>query len=204
MAEVQEQFKQATEQPQPKKANWWKRGVLIVAGGFVLTIGGCEILVGALAVGSSGGASDTSESQAKPKPTYNVGDTAKAGKMTWTVTNAYETDKLIDSYDVDPPKRGHFVITEFEFTNGSNEAVTLDAEMHVALKDAKNREFSPSAETTGYIPMRKDIWLTEVNPGVTQKGMAIFTTAPDAQDFTFVADDVEMWEEDSAKFDLGF
>ena len=43
MAAVQEQFEQATQQPpqqQPRKANWWKRGVLIVVGAGVLMVGG--------------------------------------------------------------------------------------------------------------------------------------------------------------------
>ena len=75
MAEVQEQFEQATQQPQlqpqPKKANWWKRGVLIVAGGLVLTIGGCSTLVGLAALGA---ASDTGNAQDQPVNTEEVAD----------------------------------------------------------------------------------------------------------------------------------
>jgi hypothetical protein len=59
MAEVQEKFEQATQaQPsETKEVNWWKRGALIVAGAFVLTIGGCSAIVVGLA--ALGAASDT-------------------------------------------------------------------------------------------------------------------------------------------------
>ena len=161
MAVVQEQFEQATQQPQqqqpqlqPKKANWWKRGILIAAGGFVLTIGGCAALVGAIAVGGS--SSDTPEPQAK---NYTVGQKAQTVDMTWLVTGAYQTQELEDVYGLDDPKRGNFVVVDFKFTNGADEAVTLDPTMHMELKDctgayvlARRRDVRLHPRPEGHLP----------------------------------------------------
>jgi hypothetical protein len=122
--------------------------------------------------------------QKKPKvEMHAVGESAQAGKMTWTLTNAYETNALEDPRGLERPKQGHFVVVDFNFTNGANESVTLDDTMHITLKDSQGRKFSTDNEQWLYIPMRKDIFLKEVNPGVTQKGRVIFTVAPDASGF---------------------
>jgi Domain of unknown function (DUF4352) len=190
------------EQEHPKKqANWWKRGVLIVAGGFVLTIGGCAALVGVVAVGASGG---DSEEASQPTKTYQVGEKAQTVDMTWLVTDAYQTQELKDVFGLGDPKHGNFVVVNFKFTNGKDEEVTLDPESHMKLEDSRGRTFSPDDETFSYIPDRKDIFLEQVNPGVTQSGMVIFTVPPGAKDFTFVADDVDFMEDSPANIDLGF
>ena len=139
----------------------------------------------------------------KPKREYAVGQLAPVGDVEWRVTQAYPTKLLEDSYGIDPPKRGNFVVVQFQFANNRAESVTL-AQMHMALIDSQGREFEPDVETIGYIPPEKDIFLEQVNPGVTERGMVIFTVAPDAGGFTFRGDDLDFWEDRMANVALGF
>jgi hypothetical protein len=141
--------------------------------------------------------------QPEPQRKYAVGQLAPVGDVEWRVTQAYPTTQLKDIYGFDPPKRGNFVVVQFQFTNNRAESVTLD-QTHMALIDSQGREFEPDVETFGYIPTEKDIFLEQVNPGVTERGMVIFTVAPDAGGFTFRGDDLDFWEERTAKVALRF
>ena len=73
-------------------------------------------------------------------------------------------------------------IVDFNFTNDSSEAVTLDS-ASVALLDSSGNKSEADPDTFGYIPANKDIFLENVNPGVTRPGEVIFTVAPDASGF---------------------
>jgi hypothetical protein len=151
-------------------------------------------------------AKSEAKSQPKPEPKSHatVGQPVNLGDSVWTVTNAYPTTKLKDIYGLDPAKRGSFVVVEMVFRNGTPEAVTLDPGMHMTLTDATGREFSPDTDTFSYVPSNKDLFLNQVNPGVTQDGMVIFTVAPDAQGFTFHGQDMDFWSDKEAKIDLDF
>ena len=100
-------------------------------------------------------------------------------------------------------KQGNFVVVDFTFTNQSNEAVTLDS-ISLPLHDSKGRVYEADTDTFGYITAEKDIFLTQVNPGVTQEGAVIYTVAPDASGFTLHAGDLEFFGADEAKITLGF
>jgi hypothetical protein len=52
--------------------------------------------------------------------------------------------------------------------------------------------------------MNKDIFMEQVNPGVTKQGETIFTVAPDASDFILKAGDTDMFADKNAYIDLGF
>ena len=53
------------------------------------------------------------------------------------------------------------------------------------------------------MPTRLDIFLEPVNPGLSQDGRVIYEVPPDAQGFVLILDDVEFWEDKSARYDLG-
>src|ERR671916_2665823 len=92
---------------------------------------------------------------------------------------------------------------DFTFTNNRNEEVTLDPQLHMVLKDSQGREFGPDPDAWEFVPVRLDIFLEPVNPGVSTNGRVVYQVAPDAKGFTLTLDDVEFLEDKSAVFDLG-
>jgi hypothetical protein len=62
------------------------------------------------------------------------------------------------------------------------EAATLDT-ASMALIDSEGRKSEADPDKIGYIPDDRNIFLENVNPGVTDRGQAIFTVAPDATGF---------------------
>ena len=74
--------------------------------------------------------------------------------------------------------------------------------MHMSLKDDQGREFGSFDGAYEYVASDRDLFLTPVNPGVAQEGTVIFQVAPDAKGYVFTGDDLDFWEEKSAKFDL--
>jgi hypothetical protein len=134
-----------------------------------------------------------------------IGDTVRVGDAEWTVTNARRAKVLRQEGfgSCGDTKQGNFVIVGFRFTNQSNEAVTLDT-ISLPLHDSQGRVYEADTDTFGYIPAEKDIFLTQVNPGVTQEGAVIYTVAPNASGFTLHAGDLEFFGADEAKITLGF
>src|SRR5215207_6582078 len=100
-------------------------------------------------------------------------------------------------------KRGNFVIVDFNFTNNSSEAVTLDS-ASVALMDSSGNKSEADPDTFGYIPANKDIFLENVNPGVTRPGEVMFTVAPDASGFKLQVGDTNPFTDKNGYVDLGF
>jgi hypothetical protein len=146
-------------------------------------------------------AQQAAESKPKPPPEYTVGQTATVGNIEWTVTDAYLTNQLRSGFGTQ--KRGRFVVVDFTFTNNRSEEVTLDPELHMTLKDSGGREFGTDPDAWEFVPTRLDIFLEPVNPGISQDGRVIYEVPPDAQGFVLILDDVEFWEDKSARYDLG-
>lgn len=71
---------------------------------------------------------------------------------------------------------------DFRFKNDSSEAKTLTPTI-LKLIDEDGRESDADTDTFSYIPQEKDIFLEQVNPGVTEDGQVIFSVAPDASGF---------------------
>jgi hypothetical protein len=166
---------------------------------------GCMAVVVSGGGGGSSGTGSEEEANKQPGATkkhpVSIGDTVKAGKVEWTVTDARQVTELKAPYT--PKKQGNFVIIDFNFLNGTNEAVTLDS-ASLTLIDGQGRKFETDTDTFGYVPTSKDIFLEQVNPGVTKQGETIFTVAPDASDFVLKAGDTDMFSDQNAYIDLGF
>jgi hypothetical protein len=116
------------------------------------------------------------------------------------VTNARQATELTGEFV--EPKQGNFVIVDFDFTNNGDEPVTLDS-ASLALLDGEGRKFEADPDTFGYIDPSKDIFLNQVNPGVTQQGEVIYTVAPDASGFVLSAGDTQMFGGENVFVDLG-
>lgn len=113
--------------------------------------------------------------------TVTVGQPLTVGETAWIVTNAEMTTQLTD--DFGETATGNFVVVDFEFTNNSPEAVTLDSGM-LTLIDAEGRENEVDTDRLFFVPAERNIIFEQVNPGVTQQGTVIFTVAEGASGFT--------------------
>ena len=124
---------------------------------------------------SGGQASKPEENAVAANEPLTVGDTA------WVVTGAEQVTELTD--ELGDTVSGNFVVVNFKFTNNSSESITLDSTM-LKLLDSEECENEPDTNKMFYIESERDLFLKQVNPGVTQEGKAVFTVAPDASGFT--------------------
>ncbi len=171
----------------------------------VLFVGCLAVLAGGggdqQSAGSGGGGKAESQPGATKANAVSIGDPVKAGPVEWTVIDASTATTLKGSFG--SRKQGNFVIVDFNFTNNKNEATTLDSESF-RLIDSEGRQFEVDTDTYEYVPAGKDIFLDQVNPGVSKQGQVIFTVAPDASGFTLQAGDTDMFADENAYIDLGF
>ncbi|MGB3635114.1 MAG: DUF4352 domain-containing protein [Rubrobacteraceae bacterium] len=142
---------------------------------------------------------DSGSGDVEQQPTAATGESLDVGETTWKVSGATKQQQLTSSFDEN--KEGNFVVVDFQFTNNGSESVTLDSGM-LTLIDGRDREFDVDTDSLGFVPPDKDIFLDQVNPGVTKDGQVIFTVAPDAQDFTLETSE-GMFGTNTGKIDLG-
>ena len=97
MAEVQEQFKQATQQPQPQpeEVNWWKWIALITIGGVVLTVGGFSLLIGAVAMSDTGNTQSNPSKQGPAEEVANSDESALEGPNPPATVRATKEVKVV-------------------------------------------------------------------------------------------------------------
>jgi len=135
-----------------------------------------------------------------------IGETVTVGDASWVVTDAYPTNQIDDTYGgVLPDKQGNFVVVDFRFTNDGNETKTLHQQA-VQLIDSAGRESDPDTDTFGYIPQERNIFLEQVNPGVSKNGQVIFSVAPGGSGYKLQLKDTNLLqrERNQAEVDLGF
>jgi hypothetical protein len=200
-----------TAPPPPRRESTVWRGTKLAFGGCVvlpvlLVIG----FVGCLALfagggGEGGSGSGESRERKAQQAAVDIGQPVHVGEVTWTVTNARQVSEIREKGfgQFGETKRGNFVIVDFNFTNNSSEAVTLDS-ASVALMDSSGNKSEADPDTFGYIPAKKDIFLENVNPGVTRPGEVMFTVAPDASGFKLQVGDTNPFTDKNGYVDLGF
>ena len=96
------------------------------------------------------------------------------------------------------------MIIDFQFQNNGDESKTLHQNA-LELLDSSGRRSDPDPTDFRYIPQDKNIFLEQVNPGVTRPGQVIFTIAPDASDLKLILKDTNLFrsEQNQAEVDLG-
>jgi uncharacterized protein DUF4352 len=136
---------------------------------------------------------------------YGLNEAVTVGDASWVITNAQKTNQLADPFGVRPAKQGTFIIVDFQFRNGDNEPKTLH-QGALQLVDGSGRESDPDTDTLLYIPEDKNIFLEQVNPGVTETGQVVFTVAPDASSLKLVLKDTNLFKSarNQAEVNLGF
>ncbi len=133
--------------------------------------------------------------------TVSTGQRVEVGDASWVATSAQSRTQLTSRF-LDP-KQGNFVVVDFDFTNNGSESKTLHQNA-LKLLDRDGREFDADTDTFGYIPNEKNMFLDQVNPGVTKSGQVIFTVAPDASGFRLELSDTNLFKSGKAYVDLGF
>lgn len=178
--------------PPPAQTNRsWVR--LLLIGG-----GGCLMLVVLMLLGFAGclaalsGGGDEAAEGPKKNPTAKIGEPLRVGDVTWVVEDAKVVTELTSSYE--KPIRGNFVVVNFTFTNEGKEAATLDT-ASMALIDNEGRRNEADPDKFGYIPDDRNIFLENVNPGVTDRGQAIFTVAPGSTGFKLELGDAGLFSD---------
>jgi hypothetical protein len=175
-------------------------------GVFVLLVAAIiSFVIGALYGKGLLGCNETAAEQKGPKG--EIGQTVKFSNVAWQVTSARQATELkAPSY---PKKKGNFVIVDFLFTNNADEATRLDPGS-LTLLDGEGCEFEMQPNefvniNPVYIAPGKNIFLENVNPGVTKDGEVIFIVDPDAKDFTLRASDTDPFiTDENAYIELGF
>ncbi len=73
------------------------------------------------------------------------------------------------------------------------------------LEDSSERTSDPDPADFRYIPQDRNIFLEQVNPGVTQQGQVIFSVAADASGLTLILKDTNLLRssQNQARVDLG-
>ncbi len=146
-----------------------------------------------------GGGGETA-GDARKDPTAKIGEPLRVGGVTWVVQDVKTVTELTSSYE--KPIRGDFVVVNFTFTNEGKEAATLDTASMV-LVDSEGRRNEADPDKFGYIPDGRNIFLENVNPGVTDQGQAIFTVAPGSTGFELELGDADLFSDTNGTVPLG-
>lgn len=127
-----------------------------------------------------------------------VGESVNVGEVTWVVTDVRQETRLRSFGET---KTGSFVVVDLIFKNNAEEPVTLDTGS-LAILDEQGRTSKADPDTSFYVPPNLDIFLDQVNPGVTQRGRVIFSVAPDAAGLILRAGDTDPFSDENGYVNL--
>lgn len=121
-----------------------------------------------------------------PKPDApkgaKIGQAVRDGKFEFTVTKVETGATKIGDQYLNQKAQGQFVLVHVTVKNIGDEAQLL-ADSAQKVRDAKGREFS--ADTTAAIYLKdNDVFLNEINPGNSVKGILVFDMPKDARPAT--------------------
>ncbi len=173
---------------------------LLIGGSGCLMLGVLMLLGFAGCLAAFSGGVDEASDDSKNAPKAGIGEPLRVGNVTWVVEDAKMVTELTSSYE--KPIRGSFVVVNFTFTNEGKEASTLDT-ASMTLIDSEGRRSEADPDKFGYIPDDRNIFLENVNPGVTDKGQAIFTVAPGSTGFKLELGDADLLSDDRGIVPLG-
>ena len=160
---------------------------------------GCmAAIVGSAGGGGESGGGEVSYDEAR-KRAVPVGETVEVGNVAWTVNNVTQAAEL---HTLGQRKQSNFVVVDLTFINNGKEAVTLDSSS-LALLDDQGRTHETDPDASMYVNPNKDLFLNQVNPGVTKEGRAIFDVAPDAKGLILRAGGTEVFSDKNAYINLG-
>lgn len=134
---------------------------------------------------------------------YSIGEVAKVGDVSYTVTNAERVKQLNDPYGIDPPLRGNFIVVTFIFKNNGDQPATV-SDIGMYLYDDQGREFETDTDAAFYLPQDKSLYLLDrVNPGLSKEMQTVYSVPPDAKGFELEVTS-GFFASESARIKLGF
>lgn len=117
--------------------------------------------------------SPTSEAPAREAPAEaRIGTAVRDGKFEFTVTKVKAGVATVGDNYLEQKAQGQYVLVNVTITNIGDEAQYFsDSEQKV--KDAQGRQFSADTSAAIYIK-GNDVFLNEINPGNTVKGVLVY------------------------------
>ncbi|MEK4538102.1 DUF4352 domain-containing protein [Peribacillus sp. FSL K6-1552] len=127
------------------------------------------------------------DSSKKETKVYKIGDKVKVGKLAYKITNAESmteiksNNEFIESAKTD----GQFLVIDIEAFNNDKEARMVDSSMF-KVKDNQGREFEPSNDSDVMMVLEEtmDLFLQDINPGISKKGKLVFELPKDSSTYS--------------------
>jgi Domain of unknown function (DUF4352) len=118
-----------------------------------------------------------------------VGQECDLGSASVLIESAERTDALTPDYA--SPMSGDFMVISFAYTWKGDSPVSL-GEIPWVLTDGDGTTYTFDFDATNNyaVDQNRNTIFEEVQPGVTKPGMAVFSVAPEAQDFTLTITDL--------------
>jgi hypothetical protein len=137
----------------------------------------------------------------------SVGETVRAGGLSWTVTDAYPKDE-VSKYTFPPETiRDSFVRLDFTVKNVSDRPITLTDET-IVLYDAAGTQYLPEADlNSSFVLPKYNILFDELGllePGESREGKVNFGVLPNAEGFVAQLGDTDPTLHEEKYVDLGF
>ncbi len=107
-----------------------------------------------------------------------VGQTVRDGKFEFTVTKVEKRVAKVGNQYLNQKAQGQYVLVHVTVKNIGDEA-QLFSDSSQKVRDAKGREFSADTSAAIYIEDNK-VFLNEINPGNSVKGILVFDMPRDA------------------------
>lgn len=158
--------------------------------------------------GTAAGLEATTETaNRRAEQAVSIGETVRAGDVSWTVTAARPLDE-VSKYTFPPGTiPGNFVRLDFTVENVSERPVTLTDEA-IALYDAAGTEYLPEPDrNSSYVPAEYNVLFNELGllqPGETREGKVNFEVLPNAAGFVAQLGDTDPTASEEKYVDLGF
>lgn len=149
---------------------------------------------------------ETKEKADKAK-TVGVGDPATIANVTFKVKSAETKKVLKPENDIMEPAKpsGKFIVLNVSIKNGQKEALNI-LSSYFKLKTADGTTYEPSTESDVMmaVPMDKQFFLEQINPGIKKSGIIVYDVPKDLKlSDLYVYCKTGFWGTETVKIQLG-
>jgi hypothetical protein len=119
-----------------------------------------------------------------------VGEACDLGPSTVTVQNAQKTTTITPSYAT--AASGNFVVVRFTYTWQGTSPTSLGGEIPWTLTDGDGKRYTYDFDVTNNYASDQNMSTIyeQVQPGVANRGLVVFSVSPNAEDFTLTITDL--------------
>ncbi len=171
-----------------KNGNWFMRHKVIT--------GILVVVIGLIAMSATGGdksgtstntQSNSGQTQAESPKVAKIGEIAQSGDLAFTVTGVKDANTLGNSF-TQKDAQGIFKVINLKIENTGKETRTIDGSM-IKMTDDQGRTFERSIEgqtAKGMSQGKVDLFLQQVQPGLSVNGDIVFDVPADASNLTLM------------------